>query len=67
VARYVRAQGWRFPVALDDGSLRPQFTGRSLVPMTCLVDRAGLVRQTIPGEMDEPDVMALPHSAALRA
>jgi thiol-disulfide isomerase/thioredoxin len=67
VARHVRAQGWRFPVALDDGSLRPQFTERRMVPMTCLVDRTGVVRERIPGEMDEPDVLALPRSAALRA
>jgi thiol-disulfide isomerase/thioredoxin len=67
VARHVRAHGWRFPVALDDGTLRPQFTDRRMVPMTCLVDRAGLVRERIPGEMDEPDVLALPRSAALRA
>jgi thiol-disulfide isomerase/thioredoxin len=67
VARHVRAHGWRFPVALDDGTLRPQFTERRMVPMTCLVDRTGVVRERIPGEMDEADVLALPRSAALRA
>jgi thiol-disulfide isomerase/thioredoxin len=67
VARHVRAHGWRFPVALDDGTLRPQFTDRRIVPMTCLVDRAGLVRERIPGEMGEADVLALPRSASLRA
>lgn len=59
VGRLARARGWRFPVAVDDGSLRRQFTPRRLVPMTCLVDPQGLVRQCIPGEMTEDDVMGL--------
>lgn len=59
VARHVQAQGIGFPVVLEAGQLRAQFTDRRSVPMTCLLDRQGRVTQRIPGEMAEADVMAL--------
>ncbi len=59
VGRFVRARGWTFPVAVDDGSIRRQFTARRMVPMTCVVGASGDIRQCIPGEMAEDDVMAL--------
>jgi len=59
VGRFVRAKGWTFPVAVDDGSIRRQFTARRMVPMTCLVDAAGTIGQCIPGEMSDDDVMSL--------
>jgi thiol-disulfide isomerase/thioredoxin len=59
VRRLARGRGWTFPVAVDDGALRAPFTTRRLVPMTCIVDTQGAVRQCIPGEMSEPDVMVL--------
>lgn len=59
VGRTVAAQGWRFPVTVDDGRLRPLFTERRMVPMTCVVDAEGLITQRIPGEMAEGDVQAL--------
>jgi thiol-disulfide isomerase/thioredoxin len=52
-------RGWTFPVAVDDVALRARFTTRRMVPMTCVVDVQGALRQCIPGEMSEPDVMAL--------
>lgn len=59
VGRLVRERGWTFPVTLDEGSLRRQFTPWRIVPMTCLLDAQGIVRQCIPGEMSEDDVMGL--------
>ncbi len=52
-------QGWSFPVALDDGRLRPQLTSRRVIPMTCLIDRQGRLLQAIPGEMAADDVLGL--------
>jgi thiol-disulfide isomerase/thioredoxin len=52
-------QGWTFPVALDDGSLRAQFTSRRVIPLPCLIDRQGRLLQVIPGEMAADDVLGL--------
>ena len=60
IRRYMQANGYRFPVVLDDGLLRHRFTSRRVVPMTCLVDRQGRLMQSIPGEMAESDVLGLP-------
>ena len=60
VRRYMQANGYRFPVVLDEGLLRHRFTSRRVVPMTCLVDRQGRLMQSIPGEMAESDVLGLP-------
>lgn len=65
VRRYMQANGYGFPVVLDEGKLRYRFTARRVVPMTCLVDRLGHVRQCIPGEMSESDVLALPRALAV--
>jgi thiol-disulfide isomerase/thioredoxin len=51
--------GWSFPVALDDGSLRSRLTSRRVIPMTCLIDRQGRLLQAIPGEMAADDVLGL--------
>lgn len=59
VARHVRAQGWTFPVALDEGRLRPQLTDRLSVPLTVLIGPEGQVRERIPGEMTEDDLRQL--------
>ena len=64
VRRYMRVNGYRFPVVLDEGRLRQRFTARRVVPMTCLVDRLGQVKQCIPGEMSESDVLGLPRAFA---
>jgi thiol-disulfide isomerase/thioredoxin len=57
--RYMDRAGFSFPVVLDEGRLRRQFTERRMVPMTCTVDRNGLRGLCIPGEMSESDVMGL--------
>lgn len=63
VGRMARERGWTFPVAVDDGSVRRQFTARRVVPMTCIVGEGGRLRQCIPGEMSEDDVMSLARAA----
>jgi thiol-disulfide isomerase/thioredoxin len=56
---YMSGRGYQFPVVVGNAALRERFTARRIVPMTCLVDRRGVLRQAIPGEMAEDDVMAL--------
>lgn len=58
--RYAQRLDLHFPVTLDDGSLRRRFGARQVVPLTCLVDRASRLLMSIPGEMSDDDVMALP-------
>jgi thiol-disulfide isomerase/thioredoxin len=59
--RYMAHAGFSFPVVLDEGRLRRQFTERRMVPMTCTVDRNGVRGLCIPGEMSESDVLGLAH------
>jgi thiol-disulfide isomerase/thioredoxin len=59
VQHYLRRHGYGFPVALEGGQLRTRFTARRIIPMTCTVGADGRVRQCIPGEMAEDDVMEL--------
>ncbi|MES2714158.1 MAG: TlpA disulfide reductase family protein [Pseudomonadota bacterium] len=59
VRRYMAQQGHGFAVALDQGQLRQRLTSRRSIPMTCLLDRQGRLRQAIPGEMAEADVLGL--------
>lgn len=59
VRRYMAANDYHFPVAMDQGRLRALFTTREVVPVTCVVDRAGRLLQCLPGEMFEEDVMEL--------
>lgn len=59
VRDYLRRQGWSFAVTLDTDRLRPLLTTRRVVPMTCVLDRGGRLRELIPGEMAEADVLDL--------
>jgi thiol-disulfide isomerase/thioredoxin len=60
VRQYLQSQGFSFPaVVVGASGLRERFTSRRVIPMTCLVDRAGMLRQVIHGEMSEDDVMGL--------
>ena len=59
VRRYVAVNRYRFPTVADAAALRERFTPRRVVPMTCVVDRAGRLMQAIPGEMAEADVLEL--------
>lgn len=66
VRRYMSTHGYEFPVALNGDTLRRQLTARKVLPMTVVLDRQGRLRQAIPGEMSEDDVLGLAQ-AALRA
>ena len=59
VRQYLSSQGYGFPVTLQEGALRAQFSARRVVPLTCSVGRDGRLREVIPGEMFEEDVLAL--------
>lgn len=50
-----------FDVTLDHAALAAALRPRPMVPMTITVDAQDRVEWVIPGEMTEPDVMALAH------
>lgn len=63
VRRYMAAHGFGFPVTLDAEPLRSRLTARRSVPLTCVIDAQGRLKQAIPGEMFEADVLELASQA----
>jgi thiol-disulfide isomerase/thioredoxin len=59
VARYAQAQGYSFPITMDSTAMAAALTTRKLIPLTVTIDRQGRLKQVIPGEMFEEDVMEL--------
>lgn len=59
VEAYLARNGYAFPATMDAAVLRPVLTARRSYPMTCVIDRQGVLREVIPGEMAEEDVMGL--------
>ena len=59
VARYARAQGYTFPITMNQPGLAELLAPRRMVPMTVTVDRQGRLKQALPGEMFEEDVLEL--------
>lgn len=59
VRRYLAANGYGFPVTLANDALSAVLAARRIIPLTVLVDRQGRLKQAIPGEMFEEDVMEL--------
>lgn len=59
VQRYLAANGYGFPVTLTHDALGGALAARRIIPLTALVDRQGRLKQAIPGEMFEEDVMEL--------
>ncbi len=59
VRRYLAQQGLRFDVTLDEQPLRATLSPRRVIPLTCVLDREGRLRELIPGEMFEEDVLGL--------
>jgi thiol-disulfide isomerase/thioredoxin len=51
--------GWRFAVTLDNAPMSAALSARRLIPLTVTVDRRGRLKQVIPGEMSEDDVLDL--------
>ncbi len=67
VARYAQQQGYSFPITLEHAALAAALSTRSVIPLTATVTRAGRLRQVIPGEMFEEDVMELMQLARAEA
>jgi len=67
VRRYLAERRYEFPVTLDAARLKPLFTARNVIPMTCTVDRGGRRVAVVPGEMFEEDVLELARLADPRA
>jgi len=59
VRRYLAQHGLGIDVTLDEQALHAALVARRSVPMTCVIDRSGVLRERIPGEMAEADVQAL--------
>ncbi len=64
VQRYLARQGWKFAVTLDHEPMRAALSTRNMMPLTVTVDRQGRLKQVIPGEMFEEDVLGLLELAA---
>lgn len=59
VRRHLAREGLDFQVTLDHRRLSPLLSPRRLVPLTVTLDADDRIEWIIPGEMSEPDVMAL--------
>lgn len=67
VRRYAQQQGYSFPITLDHAALAAALSERKLVPLTIVVDRQGRLKQVLPGEMFEEDVLELLALASARS
>jgi thiol-disulfide isomerase/thioredoxin len=59
VRQYLASQGYTFEATLDATPLHAALSERRVIPLTCVIDRLGLLREVIPGEMFEEDVLEL--------
>jgi len=59
VRRYLAAKGLGFAVTLDQQPLHEALSMRRVIPLSCVIDAQGRLREVIPGEMFEEDVMDL--------
>ena len=59
VQRYLAANGYAFPVTLAHEAMSAALAARRIIPLTVLVDAQGRLKQAIPGEMFEEDVLDL--------
>ena len=57
--RHMAQHGHRFAATLDAPALAAALSKRRVSPLTVTVDRGGRLRQVIPGEMFEDDVLEL--------
>ncbi|MBL8345357.1 MAG: TlpA family protein disulfide reductase [Rubrivivax sp.] len=64
VRRHGAREGYRFPITLAAEPLAAALSRRRLVPLTVTIGRDGTLRQVIPGEMSEDDVLSLARLAA---
>ena len=59
VRRHAQQQGYGFAITLDHAPLAAALSERKMIPLTAVVDRQGRLKQVLPGEMFEEDVMEL--------
>jgi peroxiredoxin len=64
VARYLTRRDLHFAVTLDSQPMAAALSTRNMIPLTITVDRQGRLKQVIPGEMFEEDVLELQKLAA---
>lgn len=64
VRQHMAKRGWQFPVTLESNPMRDALSARRIVPLTVTVDRQGRLRDVIPGEMFEDDMLDLVKLAA---
>lgn len=57
VRAHMAKRDWQFPVTLDAAPMSAALSERRVVPLTVSVDRQGRLREVIPGEMFEEDVL----------
>lgn len=59
VTRYLSNNAYTFAVTMDHQPLHGAMASRRVIPLTCVIDRNGRLRDVIPGEMFEEDVLEL--------
>ncbi|MEY4748293.1 MAG: hypothetical protein RIQ60_507 [Pseudomonadota bacterium] len=59
VKDYLVRHGYSFEVTLASRALHEALSARRVIPLSCVVDRQGRLREVIPGEMFEEDVLEL--------
>lgn len=64
VQAYALQQGYGFAITLDHAPMMAALASRNVIPLTVTVDRQGRLKEAIPGEMFEEDVMDLQKLAA---
>jgi thiol-disulfide isomerase/thioredoxin len=64
VQRYLDQHGYRFAVTLEHSRMATALSTRRMIPLTVTVGRDGRLRQVIPGEMFEDDMLELARLAA---
>jgi hypothetical protein len=59
VPGYLARHGYGFAVVREADRLRALFTTRRVIPFTATVGRDGRIRERVPGEMSQDDLLAL--------
>jgi thiol-disulfide isomerase/thioredoxin len=59
VKRYAHQQGYSFAITLQAAPLQAALASRNIIPLTATVTRQGRLKQVLPGEMFEEDVLEL--------
>lgn len=57
VRAYLARHGYGFDVTLEHAPLAAALSDRRVIPLSVVVDRAGRLREVVPGEMFEEDVL----------